>query len=159
MKTLLDFDKGILKDYNLWENANKGKWSVGSYINEFYDLNAALSISKLYFPDFVEVQGCIILGFRYDAEIFNQWYDKFQGEITPTERYCNLYGVADYLHINKVDYDSDETYREAIEIFSRSLKISWEINCKLLFPNRQMKIEELEEYGVKRITLYTDEYC
>jgi hypothetical protein len=158
MKSLINFDKNILKEYALWENTNKENWNITSYLNQFYDVNAALAFSKLYFPDFIEERGCIILGFRYNQDVFNQWYEEFKGEAASVERYCNLYEVADYFHINASEYGSEEIYKKSIEIFSNVLKTSWEVNCKILFPKRQIKVEELEEYGVKRITLYTQAF-
>jgi hypothetical protein len=157
MKTLIDIDKTILNDYLLWENGNKNNWDITSYLNEFYDINAALAFSKLFFPDFIEKKDCIILGFRYDEKIFKQWYDNFNGDISSVERYCNLYDVADYFHINSPQYASDELYQKAIDELAKALKASWEANCKLLFPDKKVVAEVFSEYDVTRITLYTVE--
>jgi len=158
MKTLINFDKNLLREYSLWEKANENNWEITSYLNQFYDINAALAFTKLYFPDFIEERGCIILGFRYDEKTFNQWYEEFKGEIAPTETYCNLYDVADYFHINVAGYESEESYLEALEAFGNALKTSWELNCKVLFPEREMEVELVGDYGAKRITLHTERF-
>lgn len=151
MKTLIDINKDLLDDYSLWENANKDNWSIAAYINQFYDINTALAFTKFFFPDFIEKEGCVILSFRYDEKVFKQWHEEFKGDISHVEKYCNLYDVADFFHINSSKSVSDEV----VEELAKALKKSWEINCKLLFPNRDMMVDVFKEYEVTRITLYS----
>jgi hypothetical protein len=155
MKSLIDFENRILKEYITWERVNESNWNIISYLNQFYDMNAALAFSKLYFPDFVDEKGCVILGFQFDKRIFNQWYEEFKGDISQTEKHCNLYDVQDYFHINPVNYETDEGREEAINSFANVLKVSWETSCKLLFPNRQMVVEIYNQYGATKITLFS----
>lgn len=155
VKTLIQINPQSLNDYQEWDVANKGKWNIASYLNQNYDINAALAFSKLFFPDFLEVKGAIILSFRYDASAFNQWYEEFQGEISKVERYSNLYDVGDYFHINRLVYASEELFQLAVGRLARCLKVSWETNCKLLFPDRKVVCDVFEEYETTRITLYS----
>lgn len=155
MRTLIELDKTVLLNYNLWQMKNESNWNITSYLNQFYDVNAALAFSKLFFPDFIEKENCVILSFRYDEKIFQQWYEEFDGHVSSVEKYCNLYDVSDYFHINISNYDTDELYERAINELAKALKKSWEANCSLLFPNRSFLANVYEEFGVTKITLHT----
>jgi len=154
MRSIVKLNTRLLFQYSDWEESNKGKWTIASYLNEFYDLNAALAFSKLFFPDFVEIDGCVILGFRYDPNIFKQWKEEFGEDLSSIERYCNMYDVQDYFHIN---HRNDEIEVSQIDELAMVLKASWEANCKLLYPSCSYKVDIFEEYGVKRITLFKEE--
>lgn len=153
--SLLDVDTSILKEYQDLEALNPDKWNIGEYLNLKFDLNAAIAFSKLYFPDFVEREGCILLGFTYNEETFKQWYEIFNGDIPAIESKCNLYEIADYFLLNRPVDDSLNSYNQAIDEFSKLLKTSWEINCKILFPDRGIIVEVFDEYDTTRITLHS----
>jgi hypothetical protein len=155
MKTLLNTNKKILTEYIAWENANKGNWNILSYLNQFYDLNAAIAFSKLFFPDFIERDGCIILEIRYDEKIFNDWYKKFNGNCSKIEHQCNLYEVGDFFHINQ-SFSSEEIYDESVRELSKILKKSWEINCQLLFTNKKIIVDVFDQYNRTYITLFSE---
>lgn len=158
MKTLLNVDKNVLTKYKDWESNNKNKgYDIDSYLDFYYEMNAAIAFSKLYFPDFVEKEGCIILGFRYNEQVFKQWFKKFDGDIKKTEYMCNFYDIQDYFLNNEVEYESDELYFKAIDELAKALKIAWEINLKILFPERKMIVDVWEEDDIFRITLFTDD--
>ena len=155
MKTLVKINVSTLVDYEKWKAANLENWDISKYLNQFYDINAALALSKLYFPDFIEVNGCVVLLQRYDEQIFNQWHREFNGVISLIEEKCNLYEVADLFHINEVEYPTSEIYNEVIAGLANALKISWELNLKHLFLDRQFKVHVYDEYGSTYITIHS----
>lgn len=152
MVTLIDIELNVLNGYTEWENANKGNWTICSYLNQFYDANAALAFTKFFFPTFIEKKGCTILDFRYDEMIFNQWYEKFEGDVSLVEKFCNLYDVADYFHINQVNIERQTIL---IEELTNALIKAWQINCNLLFPSKKLIVERFKEHGETCITLYS----
>jgi hypothetical protein len=92
-KRIFEINPDLLKDYNDIKNLNPNNWDISSYLNLKYDINAAIAFSKLYFPDFIEKENCIILGFRYNEAIFTEWYKHYKGEISEVERTCNRYDI------------------------------------------------------------------
>ena len=48
--TLINIEFELLLEFKKWEMANPNNWTIGSYLNNFYDINTALAFSKLYFP-------------------------------------------------------------------------------------------------------------
>jgi hypothetical protein len=155
VKSLLDIDVDVLREYKDIKALNPNNWEVTDYLNLKYDMNAAIAFSKLYFPDFIEKKGCIILGFRYDEEVFNEWYEHFKGNVPEIERICNRYELMDYFSINRNSDEQLDFYNKQIDEFANVLKKSWEVNCQLLFPNRKMAVEVYDEYDSTRITLYS----
>ena len=153
-KSLLYINTNILYEYKEIEILNPNNWDITSYLNLKYDINAAIAFSKLYFPDFVEKDGCIILAFRYNEKIFKDWFDKFDGDIKAIESMCNSYDVMDYFHNNRPVDLSIDYYNQIIDEFAKILKRSWEINCQLLFPDKKIIVDVYDEYDTTRITLY-----
>jgi hypothetical protein len=154
-KNWFEINTDLLNGYKEIEVINPGNWDITSYLNLKYDINAALAFSKLYFPDFIEKNGCIILGFLFDEKIFNEWYEHFQGDITAVETMCNTYDIMDYFGLNQPVGQSLDIYNQVIDEFAKALKRSWEANCQLLFPDRSMTVDVYDEYDTTRITLFS----
>jgi hypothetical protein len=146
-KTLIDLDLTLLKSYKNFQDANEN-WNILSYLNYKYDMNAALAFSKFFFPDFIEVKGCIVLSFLYNQETFESWFRELNGEISEVEKMANLYELKDYFHINT---DSEPE----VDVFGQILKKSWEMNLSILYPEKKFIIKLFEEYNSKFITFHT----
>lgn len=153
MKEIIKLNHNILKEYDNWAKANPD-WNISSYLNFYYDINAAIAFSKLYFPDFLEKKGCVLLSFRYNENIFNDWYEEFSGNISNIEKMCNLYELKDFFDINKDEYILNNL-SEMLETFGNILKTSWELNLSKLYPNSAFKVDVFEELDSKFITLYS----
>jgi hypothetical protein len=69
---------------------------------------------------------------------------------------CNFYEIKDFFKFEVNNYESLEIYNQAIDEFAKILKKSWEINLKLLFPNREMIVDVFDEYNSTRITIFTE---
>lgn len=154
-KNLLDINPDILPEYRNIANLNPNGWDIGEYLNLKYDINAAIAFSKLYFPDFIEKEGCVILGFRYDEVSFKKWFEHFEGNVPEIERRCNSYEIMDYFGLNRNLEESLDLFNDKINEFANVLKRSWEINCQLLFPDRRIIVQVYDEYDTTRITLYS----
>lgn len=138
-KGLLKLDVSLLSDYDEFLNANPNNWNIASYMNTFYDTNAALTFSKFFFPDFIEKKGCVVLDFLFDKKTFKDWFNEYKGDISSIEYMCNMYELKDYFHIND-NYDDDTVYWERIFALGRIMQRAWQINLNLLFPDRKFKV-------------------
>lgn len=130
----LNFDYSLLKDYKLFEQANVGNWNILSHLNFNYDIDAALSFSKFFIPEFINHKGCLILSFLFKEEIFDAWYKDSIGNKIIIEKMCNLYEVKDFFHIN-----SDIThpnFESKIFYLSNILKHSWQLVLNDLYPDK-----------------------
>jgi hypothetical protein len=150
IKTIIEIDHGILNDYLKFQSVNPN-WNIGSYLNTFYDINSAIAFSKLFFPDFVEYRGCIILAFRFNQEICDKWFLELKGEISEIEKMCNLYELEDFFHINSNGYDK-EKFPVILDSFGNILKKSWELNLEKLYSDRTFELQLFTEFESKYIT-------
>jgi hypothetical protein len=153
--SLLEVDTNTLKEYKALNELNPVRWNIGEYLNLKFDLNAAVAFSKLYFPDFIERDGCVLLGFTYNEEAFSQWFEIFHGDIPAIEKKCNSYEIADYFQLNRPLDEPLDVYNRAIDELGKALKTSWEINCKILFPTKNIVVQVFDEYDTTRITLHS----
>ena len=149
--TLINLDTTVLKEYNAFAEANTN-WNMHSYVNMKYDINAAIAFGKFYFPEFIEIKNCIILKERFNNSIFEEWYNEFVGDVSKIEKMCNLYEVGDFFHINTSLADMKQIIQ-----FGHILKKSYEINLKLLFPNREFEVNFFEENETQYITFFQKE--
>jgi hypothetical protein len=152
-KTLIEFDKSILKEYSEWKNANPDNWDINNYLNHYYDINAAIAFSKLFLPDFIIIEECVLLSFNFNKDKFYEWFNELNQDISETEKICNLYEVKDFFMINPSQYKTEQEYNYAINVFANALKMSWELNLEKLYPNRNYIVSVFEEYGNTCITL------
>jgi hypothetical protein len=147
--SIINFSENILKEYSDFEKVNDN-WNILSYLNYNFDTNAAIAFSKLYFPDFVEYEDCIILSVLFNLETFNEWFEELNGNIKEVEKMCNLYEVKDFFHINR----GDEIDEETLKIFANLLSTAWAISLNKLYPSKRFKIDTFEEYDSLYITIY-----
>ena len=138
-KNIFKLNISLLSDYDEFLNANPDNWNIVSYLNLKYDTNAALAFSKFFFPDFVEKKGCVILDFLFDKNIFKDWFNSYKGDISRVEYMCNMYELKDYFHIND-NSDDDTVYWERLFALGRVMQRAWQINLKLLYPDRKFKV-------------------
>ena len=155
MKTLLDINYSTIVEYGELERFNK-EWDISSYLNMKYEMNVAIALSKLYFPNFIEKENCVVLDFRYNEHTFKEWHKHFKGDIKKIEFMCNYYDVQDYFTTSELNYETDEQYFLAVEQFGKILQRIWQINLDLLFPQRTMKVDLWEEENVLKISLFSD---
>ncbi len=132
--SLVKLNTSLLPDYKDFERVNDD-WNVEKHLNFNYDVDTAIAFSKLFFPTFIEYKKCIILESRFNESIFNNWFIKFNGDIAQVEKMCNLYETKDFFHINS----TNQSIEKNLEL-GQQLKVSWELNLKSLFPNRDMKV-------------------
>ncbi|PQA53421.1 hypothetical protein [Siphonobacter curvatus] len=149
MRSLINLNKDLLEDYSAFSSVNEN-WSILSYLNYKYDLNSALAFSKLFFPDFIINKGCIIIDFLYSSKNLDEWYEEFNGNVSLTEKMCNLYEIKDFFHINSED-ESEEKIKE----FGGILQSAWKLNVAKLFPEINVIIDLIDRDESYYITLYT----
>lgn len=141
---MIKLNLSLLEEYNANLEVNRGNWNIISYLNLKYDTNTALAFSKLFFPNFVEKKGCVVLDFLFDKKIFKDWFNEYKGNISGIEYMCNMYELKDYFHIND-NYDDDDIYWERIFALGHALQRAWQINLKLLFPDRKFKVALVDD--------------
>lgn len=144
------FQDDLVNEYSEFKKANPNSFNWWSYVNMKSDLQTALGFAKLFYPEVVEIEDCLILKDRYSHELYNQWKSK-SNDKTTIEKMMNLYQINDFFHINRNQDEDEESQQIA---FGKVLQHFWEQSFKERFPNRIIKAKVFEEYGDLFITVY-----
>lgn len=117
------------------------------------DFDLAFAFCKLFFPDFVQVEGCVLLTDAHDPATFDAWKNKLNGRTQDIEATLN------HTHIYDLFSDSGDDAEVSLEIFEEIGKYiakSWVIALKEAFPEKQFDIHFSsgpDDYG-PTITFY-----
>lgn len=155
MTDLPALDLAKLRDFEKWR-ADWGKpdFTLWDYINYRSDPELAVAFATLFWPRFVEVDGCILLAEHYDPHNFTQWKAQFAGNCQDIERMVNHVHVYDLF----ANSGASGTAIEALNYLAQTLMRCWDCDLRATFPSRRFVFEyatEPEEYG-PTITIYEE---
>jgi len=105
----------------------------------------AVAFSALYWPEFVEVEGCVLLRERYEPVNFREWKEEFGGDLSRVE------GIVNHVHLwDLFQPDEASVPERAIESLGRILSCTWQCALRQQFPGREFDVRFVEddsEYG------------
>ncbi|WP_019878470.1 hypothetical protein [Succinispira mobilis] len=148
------FKDNLISEFIKWRNANPKNFSWWNYVNLKSDLQTALGFAKLYYPEIVEVDGCILLKDKFSEELYELWRDECKGEKSCIEKMMNLYQLRDFFHLKTQD---DGNLESQIKALGDVLVLFWGMSFKNRFPERLIKVEVFEENdGEMFITVFEE---
>lgn len=117
-----------------------------SFLTHRVGLDGAVIVARLLWPQFSEIEGCVVIdGLRAESDVRN-WLESTQGDVPRTE------AVLSTLHLWDVfpnDSPSDVEDAALAEL-GHLLAGSWRIALNEAFPDRQFRVEFAEhsaDYG------------
>lgn len=120
-------------------------------------LTIALAFAHLFWPEFVEVRGCVLLARAYEQDAFERWWHELSGER------CRIEQVVNHVHLYDVftvDAEIDPQVTNAVLMeLGEILVACWTCALAARFPGRTFHVEmrsEEEEYG-PTIYFFTEE--
>ena len=135
-----------LHDYEHWRQA-LGKHDMGfwDYLSVRADFELAGAFAKLFWPDFIEVEGYIFLAEHYSEATFRRWQEKTQdrGSI---ELVINEVHIYDLFMADK----NTQVHPTLFAFLRRILADSWECALNSAFSDRQFDFhlgDEPDTYG------------
>lgn len=136
------FKDELISEYNMWKNANPQNFSWWNYINLKSDLQTALGFAKFFYPEVLEIDGCILLKDKFSKELYELWRSECNGEKTYIEKMMNLYQLKDFFHINTQD---DGNLNAQIKALGEVLTLFWSMSFQNRFPDRLISVKVFEE--------------
>lgn len=132
-----------------WANPTFGAWD---YVHFRASLDLLAVFAQLFWPEFTEIDDCVILTEKYDPSTYLQWVEHLSGDRQRVESILNHTHVYD-LFSKVTDVPCD---LEIAEYVGRVLQRSWECALRNAFPERSFVVEfwtEPDEYG-PTVTFY-----
>lgn len=134
-----------LRSYEPWmQGAKLGFWG---YLDVKATVELAAGFAKLHWPDFIEVDNCVLLAERCTPSNFEQWTQHFGGNRHSIESMIN--------HTHDYDLFNYAADRETVapdvwEHIGQTLLASWRAAIHQAFPARRFAFDyatEPNEYG------------
>lgn len=105
-------------------------------------LGQAIAYSELFWPSFVEHDGCVLLAGRFDHQNFESWLAATNGDRRAVE------GVMNHTHILDlfVQHQTEPTQEQVVWL-GRLLKEMWQAKLDREFPGRDIVVSFPEDAG------------
>ena len=132
-----------LPQVEAWSRAGEGL-SVSGFLMANVTVPEAAVISMLFWPDFVEFQGCVFLEFKFDEDGVGVWIDQLKGDLRAVESVVNQVHLWDMFAPT-----SPKEYAVLSQLAGRLVDM-WRSALRRAFPGRQFLItvtDDPEEYG------------
>lgn len=100
----------------------------------------AIAYANLFWPKFVEHEGCVLRDEAFEIESFNTWMQSTDGNRREVEAVIN--------HVHILDIFGNEAATPTLDqvlCLGRFLKATWEAKLKLEFPGKAVKVSFPEE--------------
>jgi hypothetical protein len=143
-----DSMKGItLRSFQQWKaNWGNPNLSIWDYINNQGNPELAVAFSKLFWPDFVEVRGCVLLAEHFKPTDFENWRRHFKEDRRQIEAAINEVHIYDLF----TNSPPEEVAFQVYEYLAQVLQKSWNCALRDAYPSRAFEFDyrtEPEEYG------------
>lgn len=125
-------DTNALTDYSAW----KDSLSLIEYAGLKLTPDTAVAAAKLFWPDFVEHDGCVFHAFRFSLQNYKTWQEKFEGNASEIERMVNHVHLAQDLFS---DFE-DMAYHNVLFLGQVLLK-TWKHALETQFPGQVFEVQ------------------
>src|SRR4051812_441267 len=118
--------------------------SLWTYVNMRADLDLAIAFSKLYWPDFVEIEGYVFLAETYNHTLFQLWKHDPKIERHEIEAFCNTVRIRDrFLNSSEIlERPTSNLFSDALlDYFAQVLMKCWRHALTEVFPERKFVFE------------------
>jgi hypothetical protein len=125
VRGLPPLDTSVLPIFQRYKKDNESwipDFDTWSYLNLRADFDLAAAFAKLFWPDFVEVDGCVLLQREYSPEAFAELMERYDGDRRAVESLLNHVHITD-LFLNS---SRDVTYPDELyEFLAQTLIYGW----------------------------------
>ncbi|MFI5871688.1 hypothetical protein ACIBAH_04460 [Streptomyces sp. NPDC051445] len=94
----------------------------------------AAALADLYWPKFVEYRDGVFLGFKFDRNAVDDWFDHLQDDVRAVESVVNHVHLWDYFVITL------ESEYAALPALAESISVIWRAAAQAAFPDREFEV-------------------
>ena len=145
-----ELDPSILPIFQRYKEENESwipNFDFWSYLNLRADYDLAAAFSKFFWPDFIEVEGYVLLARNCEPQNFREWEERLNDNRSAVE------GMINHVHIGDLFLNSPKEVREAkglSEYLANILMVCWKHALQEQFPDKRFIFSADRRYG------YTD---
>ncbi|MFE5680215.1 hypothetical protein ACFQ7B_35255 [Streptomyces erythrochromogenes] len=118
-----------------WVDEWGGDLDYVDYVKGNGDLALLAAFSRIFWPRFVEVQGCVLWDRVYEKSNFADWYENCSGDIRRIEMTLNRLRVWQLVDSRDVEEDS-----QALKFAAERIARAWRAALYAEFPGRSFVV-------------------
>ncbi|MGW9082993.1 hypothetical protein [Streptomyces yangpuensis] len=118
-----------------WVDEWGGDLDYVDYVKGNGDLAILVAFSRILWPKFIEVQGCVLWDRVYEESNFAHWHENLAGDIWRIEATLNRLRVWDLVASDDVDED-----RQALKFTAENIARAWRAALGAQFPGRAFDV-------------------
>lgn len=129
--------KGIVNNEIINEFSNQNGISLMNHAANTSTIEDTLAVAKLLCPDFIEVNGCILISEFYNGN-FETLNKQFNEDRRKIEMFVNSWSLGDFFigaHDESIEND------KIIMEFGKTLAYFWKRRLLEIFPDKKIKVE------------------
>lgn len=129
-------EESLIPEIQDWKNVNGEDFTMDDWITNEGTMSLAIGYSHVFWPDFVEHQGCIFFKNHFGLDNFNEWTRAGLRNFAEIERVIN--------HIHILDLFTSENQKTITQVqvlyLGRLLKDIYHTKLKALFPEKTFEM-------------------
>jgi hypothetical protein len=132
-----------LPSISRWAAQHGGEVGIWAYLGQ-QGASLAVAYSYLFWPTFVEVEGCTLLSERYDQANFRQWWERLSGHVPEVEKVIN------HVHLWDLFPEEEGLPEGALEELACVMGKCWQQALTEAYPAREFEVRvstSEEDYG------------
>jgi hypothetical protein len=139
-----------LAEISRWTSTWSPQPTVMEFLSQTVSAPKALAVMRLFWPEFVEIRGCVLLSSRYSASEFQQWWETLDGDHVRIEKVMNHVHLWDVFGPTLEGDGAIPSEEVALEELGQLMRRTFTAALLEEFPGRQFEVvysADPEEYG------------
>ncbi|WUH91941.1 hypothetical protein OG900_18735 [Streptomyces sp. NBC_00433] len=122
-----------------WTESTGHRADYIDFLSQSTGIAEWIALSRVFLPEFVEVDGCVLWDRSYDPENFGTWRSTLDGDVTAIEATLNQLKL--YLYVDIAD---DATSRANALSLAEDIATVWRIRLTTTFPRRSFSVQAMD---------------
>ena len=119
-----------------WAKGARADLDYLDFLSAHTGLTEWIALSRVFLPQFVEVEGCVLWDRSYDPENFRTWRSALNGDVASIEATLNQFRLWQYIGIEEDAESEANAFALAQEIAT-----SWRLTLGRAFPHRSFDVQ------------------
>jgi len=137
----------LIPDLKDWKKENGDSFGIRDWISCEGNVKLGIGFSMIFWPEFIEHEGCVIISNRFSQDNFDNWKSAEY-----VKNYRQIESVLNHTHI--LDLFSwekqEEMVVEQVKFLGEKMKEMYQAKLKFEFPNKEFEVvfngkEDLED--------------